>query len=209
MRKTNHILHGVLTLVTVGIWGLGWGAITLRNWAYNESRGYNDLKRRGHPVTSSFVESSVRFSGSGSYILIPAGADEKELLKVSHRLATEKSIPLSELVVELGSQPDGARQVSIDGPATFLPKAPRKKKLVTGDVITREFVLDEELMEMFQEIGITDPADMQTIIDLSLADTSTEWPRNRLLLSFGDYAKALIRESGLQIPSDQDSVPQG
>lgn len=194
MRKTNHILHGVLTLGTVGVWGLGWGAIALRNWAHNESKGYNDLKLSGQPVTSSFVESVVRFSGSGSYILTPVDPDEELLSAVAHRISTQKSHPLSDLTAELGLQSE-----SHSAPATYLPKSPLKKKPITGDVITREFVLDKELTEMFEEIGIKDPTDMQKIIDLALADTSTALPRNRLLLSFGNYAKNLIRESGLQI----------
>jgi hypothetical protein len=177
MRKTNHILHGVLTLVTVGIWSLGWGIIILRNWAYNESHGYNDLKRNGHPLTPQFVESRVRYSSFSTPILVPVDSVDSELL------ASVKKQALDAM------------------PATYLPKAPTpKKKSFRDETESREFGIDEELTKMFEEMGITDPEDMQRVIDAALADDTTKSPRNRLLFSFGGYAKQLIDENDLQIP---------
>lgn len=175
MRKTNHILHGVLTLLTVGIWGIGWGMIALRNWSFNESHGYNDLQRNGRPVTSSFVEPTVRYSSHGSFVLA------------------------SVTPVDGGSLVAPKKSPKPEGPKTFLPKAPIKKRSLTAEAQKREFVLDQELTEMFEEIGVRDPADMQKIIDAALADTATALPRNRLLLSFGNYARKLIQDNNLQI----------
>lgn len=180
MRKTNHILYAVLTLLTAGIGGIGWGIIALRNWAYNESRGYNDLKRGGHHVTPSFVEPRVRYSSHGSFVLASI------TLVDGRALVTPK------------------RSINSEGPKTYLPKAPVKKKSLTAEAQKREFVLDQELTEMFEEIGVRDPADMQKIIDAALADTSTALPRNRLLLSFGNYARTLIKTNDLHIGARQE-----
>lgn len=175
MRKTNHILHGVLTLVTVGIWSLGWGIIILRNWAYNESHGYNDLKRNGHPVMPEFVESRIRYSSFSTPILVPVDSVDSEVLASAQKLAADAA------------------------PKTYLPKAPiPKKKSFYDSTETREFELDEELTKMFEEMGINDTEDMQKIIDLAIADTETKSPRDRLLFSFGGYARQLIEESDLR-----------
>lgn len=176
MRKTNHILHGALTLLTVGFWGIGWGMIALRNWAYNESHGFNDPQRSGQSALGD-AESNIRYSSHGSFVLASiTPVDGSALLSAR---------PVKRPVSVLGS--------------TFLPKVPTKKRPIFGDEIKREFVLDQELTEMFEEIGVRDPADMQKIIDLALADTATALPRNRLLLSFGNYARSLIKDNDLQI----------
>lgn len=203
MRKTNHILHGALTLVTVGVWGLGWGMIALRNWSYNESHGYNDLSKNEEPVPANFVESTVRYpshSQLSSVAIVPDG-NLNEV--VAHRIATQKAQPLSKLVNELGLE----GEVTIPATrGTYLPKAPikKKEKSVFGEEIKREFVLDQELTKMFQDMGIKDPGDMQKIIDASLADTTTALPRNRLLLSFGNYARKLISDNSLDVTIKTD-----
>jgi hypothetical protein len=178
MRKTNHILHGVLTLLTVGIWGIGWGMIALRNWAYNESHGFNDAKRNGQPIDPGSTESNIRYSSHGSFVL-------------SSVTCVDEAGNVTSPVIK--------RPVSTGGPKTFLPKSPVKKKPAFNDEVKREFALDSELTEMFEEIGVRDPADMQKIIDAALADTATALPRNRLLLSFGNYARTLIKDNDLQI----------
>lgn len=198
MRKTNHVLHGVLTLLTVGVWGIGWGAITLRNWSYNESHGFNDPQ---HDGKTSDSRPHIRYStrGSSGVVSIMIVDDINET--VAQRIATQQSRPLSELVRELDlDSPVTAAPRIATGPATFLPRAPAKKKERVTDEVKREFELDKELTEMFEEMGVHDPADMQKIIDAALADTSTALPRNRLLLSFGNYARKLIQDNDLQIP---------
>lgn len=203
MRKTNHILHGALTLVTVGIWGLVWGVITLRNWSYNESHGYNDLSKNGEPIPTNFVESTVRYPTHSVLSSVAIISDGQLDEVVAHRIATQKSHPLSQLVDELGL--DGEVTVPATR-GTYLPKAPikKKEKSVFGEEIKREFVLDQELTKMFEDMGIKDPEDMQKIIDASLADTATALPRNRLLLSFGNYARKLISDNSLDITIKTD-----
>lgn len=197
MRKTNHVLHGMLTLLTVGAWGVGWGVITLRNWAYNESRGFNDPQ---HDGKGSGSRPNIRYSSRGSSGVVSVMIVDNLNETVAHRIATQQSRPLSELVSELDLDSSVTAQPRIaTGPATFLPRAPSKKKERVTDEVKRDFELDKELTEMFEEMGIRDPADMQKIIDCALADTSTALPRNRLLLSFGNYARKIIQENDLQI----------
>lgn len=188
MRKTHHILHGAISLLTIGLWIPGWTIIALRNWSHNELESAPAPKQ---VAPAAPVESFAGHSGGGFYFMVEASPSVQFNATGAAVAAAPK---------EFYSPPRYATDTQMPGaPATYLPKSRRQLAGYRAEVDPRHFELDQELTKMFEEIGVTDPTDMQKIIDAALADTATKSPKNRLLLSFGGYAKKLIQEQDLQI----------